>query len=167
MLQSLAFIAGYSVHQILKCRPTCRVCRDVLTIDRDLLVDEPDTISQFKLLELSDRGGLKYPSDVVLESIVTAWKIFIFIEDDSKLMEMFVKVPSRKIFVDLSMNVILDVGDCQLWRDQCSYCSISGFHVLQKLLFVAGNCLLANKVKNYNSLIILKGFEKRKLKNFY
>ena len=50
--------------------------REVLTIERDLLVDE-HPLSKFKLLELTDRGGLKYPSKVVLESIVTAWRIYI------------------------------------------------------------------------------------------
>ena len=52
--------------------------RNVLTINSDL-VDEHNTFSKFKLLELIDRGGLKYPSEVVLESIVTAWKIFFCI----------------------------------------------------------------------------------------
>ena len=88
VLQSLAFIAGYSVHQYMKRSQPCRICRDVLTIERDLLVDEPDATSQFKLLELSDRGGLKYPSEIVLESIISTWKIFICIENDRELMEL-------------------------------------------------------------------------------
>ena len=165
VLQSLAFIAGYSVHQYLKRSQPCHnICRDVLTIERDLLVDEVDTISKFKL-SLSDRGGLIYPSEVVLESIVTAWKIFTCIENDSELMEIFVKGPCRKVLVDLSMNVILEAGGCQLWSEQCVSCSVNGFHVLQKILFVTGNCLLANKVKNYNPMVIFKSTEKRKLKN--
>ena len=167
VLQSLAFIAGYSVHQYLKRSQPCRICRDVLTIERDLLVDEVDTISKFKLLDLSDRGGLKYPSEVVLESIVTAWKIFTCIENDSELMKMFVKGPCRKVLVDLSMNVILEAGGCQLWSEQCVSCSVNGFHVLQKILIVTGNCLLANKVKNYNSMVIFKSTEKRKIKKIH
>ena len=75
--------------------------------------------------------------------------------------------PSRKIIVELSMNFILDGGDCQLWREQCSSCSERGYHTLHKLLFVAGNCLIANKVKNFNSVVIIKGSEKRKLKKFH
>ena len=108
--------------QYLKRSRPCQICREVLTIERDLLVDQ-HPLSKFKLLELTDRGGLKYPSEVVLESIVTAWRIYIGIENDSQLMEMFVRCPSRKIIVELSMNFILDGGDCQLWREQCSSCS--------------------------------------------
>ena len=70
VLQSLTFIAGYAVHQYLKRSRPCQICRDVLTIERDLVCEHP--LSKFKLLELTDRGGLKYPSEVVLESIVTA-----------------------------------------------------------------------------------------------
>ena len=154
------------MHQYIKRSQPCRICRDILTIERDLLVDEPNAISQFKLLELSDRGGLKYPSELVLESIISAWKIFICIENDSELMEIFVRGLSRKIIVDLSMNVILDARDYQFWREQSSSCGVSGFFILQKLIFVAGNCFLANKAKNYNSMMISKGTEKRKLKKF-
>ena len=34
------------------------------------------------------------------------------------------------------------------------------------LIFTYTNCLLANKVKNYNSAVASKGIEKRKLKKF-
>ena len=36
--------------------------------------------SDFKLLELPDRGSLKYPSESVLESIPTLWLLFSAIE---------------------------------------------------------------------------------------
>ena len=62
------------------------------------------------------------------------------------------------------MNIVIDANDCQLWREQCSSRGVSGIFILQKLLIVAGNCFLANKVKNYNSMVIFKGTEKRKLK---
>ena len=39
-LQSLAFIAGYSAHQYLKRTQPCSLCLNLLTIDKDLLVDE-------------------------------------------------------------------------------------------------------------------------------
>ena len=56
------------------------------------------------------------------------------------------KGPCRTILVDLSMNVILEASRYQLWSEQCLSCSVNGIHVLQKLLFVTGNCWLANKV---------------------
>ena len=38
--------------------------------------------------------------------------------------------------------------------------------ILRNLIFTYTNCLLANKVKNYNSAFASKGIEKRKLKKF-
>ena len=63
VLQSLAYIAGYSTHQYLKRSKLCHICRDLLTVDKDLIIDDL-SISQFKLLDLSDRGSLKYPSEI-------------------------------------------------------------------------------------------------------
>ena len=57
------------MHKYSKRSQPCRICQDVLNIERYLQVDEVDTISKFKLLELSDLGSLKYPSEVVLESV--------------------------------------------------------------------------------------------------
>ena len=141
------------------------ICRDLLTMDKDLLIDEP-SLSQFKLLDLSYRGGLKYLSELVLESIVTAWKIFVSIENDNEMMALLVEGPSRNILVDLSMNSILDADVCDSWVNVCPFCVVNGCYILRKILFVASNCFLANKVKNYNSMVISRGMEKRKLKKF-
>ena len=75
LLQSLAFIAGYSVHKYLKQTKPCHVCLHMLTIDKEFLLDL-DLDSQYKLLQLTDRGGLKYPSEPVLNSILVLWKTF-------------------------------------------------------------------------------------------
>ena len=47
VLQFLAFIAGYSIHRYFKCSQPCLICRDILTLEKDLIIDD---ISQFKLL---------------------------------------------------------------------------------------------------------------------
>ena len=147
-LQSLAFIAGYSVHQYLKkCDRLCRICDDALTVEKRLVVDDLSD-SQFKLLLLSDRGSLKYPSEIVLESIVDIWKIDIKIENSNDLMAMLVEGPS--IIFYLSMNHILE-NEGDFWSRVCSSCGSRSRDILRKLIFVAVNCYLANTVKNYNS----------------
>ena len=60
----------------------------LLTLEKDLIIHD---ISQFKLLYLSDRGSLKYPSEMVLESIVIVWKIFVNVENDDQLMMILVE----------------------------------------------------------------------------
>ena len=70
-----AFIAGYSTHQYLNLSQNCDICIDLITIEKTLLI-EGLCQSDFKLLESTDRGSLKYPSETVLESVLTLWKLF-------------------------------------------------------------------------------------------
>ena len=60
----------------MKRTQPCHVCIDLLTIDKDFIFDE-DRHPEFRLLQLTDRGGLKYPSEFILESIVTIWETLI------------------------------------------------------------------------------------------
>ena len=83
-----------------------------MTHEKDVILDI-NSLSEFKLLQLTDRGRLKYPSEPVLTSIVTLWKIFVSIEDNDKLLPMLVDCPSRKILVNLTliyMSVIVMSG---------------------------------------------------------
>ena len=82
-------------------------------------------------------------------------------------MSILVQGPSRKILVDLNLKSIADNDDYNLWMNICSFCAVRGSHILHRLVFVSANCFLANKVKNYNSMVISKGMEKRKLKKFH
>ena len=98
VLQSLAFIAGYSIHQYLKSSKPCHICLNLFTVDKEFPLDLASD-SEFKLLQLTDRGGLKYPSEPVLNYILVLWKTFYAIENDKELLAKLVGGPSRKILV--------------------------------------------------------------------
>ena len=164
ILQSLAFIAGYSVHKFLRIH-SCQMCTDVLTFDKEYPL-EFDSDSQFKLLELTDRGKLKYPSESVLSCVITLWRILDSIENNEELSNLLVDGPSREILVELTMIYIEDDTDINLWKSNCITCDVSRWNILRKLVFTTTNCLLANKIKNHNSIVISRDIEKRKLKKF-
>ena len=151
LLQSLAFIAGYTTHQYLK-HSYCHICQDLLTIDKNLIIDDTST-PQFKLMELFDRGGLKYPSEIVLDSIIVVWQIFIIIEHNSELMIIFLNGPSRKILVDLTLNYLENSEGFEIWRNSCASCRVCVWSIVRRLVFVASNCLIANKVKITTQLL--------------
>ena len=54
----------------------CHVCLHLLTVDKEIILDLVSD-SEFKLLQLTDRGGLKFPSEPVLDSILVLWKRFM------------------------------------------------------------------------------------------
>ena len=65
VLQSLSFVAGYAVHAYMKSTK-CGTCLEFLTEDKDITVDE----SKYQLILIMDRGSLKWPSNIVVKSIV-------------------------------------------------------------------------------------------------
>ena len=72
-------------------------CIDLLTIDKDIIFDE-DSQPEFRLLQLTDRGGLKFPSEFILKSKVTLWKTLIAIESKDNLMTIFMQGSPEELF---------------------------------------------------------------------
>ena len=113
-----------------------------MTIDEDFIFDE-DSQPEFKLLQLTDRGGLKYPSEFIFESIVTLWKsliaslyyYFIFestvtlwkslIANESKdnLMAILMQGPSRNILVEVTLIFFEENG--AIAKSSCISCGVS------------------------------------------
>ena len=77
-LQSLAFVAGYAVHSYIKLSK-CESCLHVLTEPKTFEIEEC-TESKYVLISMLDRGSLKWPSDRVIDAIISLWKIFTKIE---------------------------------------------------------------------------------------
>ena len=54
----------------MKRTQPCDVCIDLLIIGKYFIFDEASQ-NEFRLLQLTNRGGLKFLSEFILESIVT------------------------------------------------------------------------------------------------
>ena len=161
ILQSLVFIAGYAVHSYMKSTSKCDVCLKFLTEDKDILFDTP----KFQLINVIDLGSLKWPSNIVVDSIVMVWRCFSVIEQNESLLKMFSTGPSREILVQLSLTLI-ELDSNEEWRINCQKCSTFGLDILSKLITVTSNCIIANKVKNVNSVLLSRSENCRKLKKF-
>ena len=105
-------------------------------------------------------------SESVLSCVITLWRILDSIENNEELSNLLVDGPSREILVELTMIYIEDDTDINLWKSNCITCDVSRWNILRKLVFTTTNCLLANKIKNHNSIVISRDIEKRKLKKF-
>ena len=58
LLQSLSFIAGYSVYVYYKHSDKCQSCLSFLTEDKEMEIEEPSD-SKYRLIQIIDRGTLK------------------------------------------------------------------------------------------------------------
>ena len=162
-LQALAFMAGYTVHQYYKRSAKCSACLNFLTIDKELLMEQPQD-SRYAYLKIVDRGSLKWPSDVILDSVVILWKIFVSIDNNKSLLLVLAQGSSKQILVSLGIKYI-EGEYSETWRNTCSSCSTVYWDILRQLFSVMANCLISNKIKNYNSQLAARG-DSRKAKKF-
>ena len=158
--QSLAFIAGYAIHSICKSNlyskkvisisttSICYNCVSLLTHDESFSLECEDT--DLNLIHIAGRGGLKYPSDEVINAVIALWKILYKIEQDNCLMKQFVAGTSETILIQLSISRI-EFENFDFWRFECPSCQTPFLSYLNKILSAASNCLLKNKVRNLNS----------------
>ena len=154
ILQSLSFIAGYSVHVYCKHSNKCQSCLSFLTENKKMEIEEPSE-SKYRLIQIIDRGSLKWPSNDVIEAIITLWKVFSSIESQQSLFESFITGPSRSILIQLATTLIED-EQAEAWRVVCDSCGTLMWDILAKLLTATSNCIISNKTKNMNALLPLQ-----------
>ena len=61
---------------------------------------------KYRLIQIIDRGSLKWPSSCVIDAIITLWKLYSAIENQPGLIGSFVTGSSRKILIHLTITVL-------------------------------------------------------------
>lgn len=64
---SLIFISGYVGFKLVRCKVHCDLCTTELMSDHSPLLDVP--LDQCEYLMDLDRGGLKWPTDLLVEAV--------------------------------------------------------------------------------------------------
>ena len=149
--QALAFISGYAAFSVMKkIIVTFELCNEcVLFLNQDKSLDIEEIPPTFKLIQLSDRGGLKWPSTTVLGVVITHWKLFIEIEQSPILLNNFLTSKSRSILIQLAfLKLSCEENDEVAY--ECFKCDIIRREMLQGVLVTASNCFLNNKAENIN-----------------
>ena len=103
-IECLSYIAGYAIFSYLKKSTQCRDCQKFLTSPKDIQVMND---RGFSMIELLDRGSLKYPSEIVYQSVLIMYEIFLKIDDHSHLSKIMYERSWRKKLVQLSLIVVV------------------------------------------------------------
>ena len=127
----------------------CSECLTDLTEDKD--IEFHDVQSVYTLIELVDRGSLKWPPQPVLNAVIKIWMVYTSIESDSTLYERLLTEQSRSILVKLCI-IHFESEHEEIWRTKCPSCSTFRWDILKKIIFTICNCILSNTTKNLNSL---------------
>ena len=158
-IECLNYVAGYAIFSYLKNSKECRDCKDFLTSPKDIQVIN-DT--GFSMIEFLDRGSLKYPSEIIYQSLIIMYEIFLKIDNHSHLSKLFYEGSCRRNLVQLSL-IIVEEKYSEIWRQWC-VCMVPKWEILKKIYTTVANCILAKKVRNFNSIVI--GRDNSKLKKF-
>ena len=116
------------------------LCSQCVSLNQDesfsLECEDSDLIH----IHIEERGGLMYPSDEVMNAVITEWKILFKIGQSSYLMRQFVTSASKTIHTQLSFLSIefesFDSGDLSVSDIKHHYFLISTKYS------VASNCVL-------------------------
>ena len=145
---------------LLKKSNGCQSCHEFLTTNNYLEVNN-DIGSEYSLIELVDRGSLKYPSPLVIESVSTLYEIFLKIDWCDRLNKEFYSGPSRSMLVEISMFVI---AENFAWKDWC-ICDVSKWDILRKLCVTWSDIILSKRVRNFNLSVLNR--DNTKLKKYH
>ena len=160
-MECLVYIAGYAVFSYFKKSNGCQSCHHLLTSDKLLEVNN-DVGSQYTLIDLVDRGSLKYPSRYVVKCVCILYETFLKIDNSEPLSKEFYSGPSRNLLTSISMNLIAERYS-DVWKDWC-FCGVWNWDILKKLCLTWSNIILSKRVRNYNTMVLNK--DNTKLKKY-
>ena len=87
------------------------------------------------------------------------------IDSNKSLLSVLAQGSYKQILVSLGIEYV-EGEYSETWRNTCSSCSTVYWDILRQLFSVMANCLISNKIKNYNSQLAARG-DSRKANKFY
>lgn len=154
ILLDLVYIGGY-ICKIIMQNCTCRSWQDVLLLNNDNVTSgvlKPEENYYFNVI---DRGALKYPSEFIVNILITQFKLFSMLISD-KFESIFLQCDSQKDILILLVNNVLENENVVF--ETCSDCGSSFKHFVDKCICIFCNILL----NNYRKVIEGKLMAKKK-----
>jgi hypothetical protein len=163
--KSLIFIAGFVAYKLVTNNIICELCQNELVTEHAMEVNI-DCNEQYSYLNDLDRGGLKWPTDLLVEVVMQVFFVFNCLVSEKYEPKFLALLNSQKsVLLRLSMErmntlSLLDGIDC--------VCGVTANSLFESAAGVVANILLNNYCKrSTDKQNLLKGHigaAKRKLK---
>ncbi|ESN97829.1 hypothetical protein HELRODRAFT_177465 [Helobdella robusta] len=139
----IVYVAGYCLHIALKKLNWCPLCKDLMSLDRSM----EDVDPSFSVIANVDRGGLKYPSEAIID-LVTYNYCVVKKLTSGYFWNIFKEEQRQRMMAIKITNSILDDHEFSYWPD-CDN-GHAAIDICNRILYSATNCLLNNfcKMKN-------------------
>ena len=139
--KSLVFVAGYVGFMMVTNKVECSLCKSELLTDNNLQVDLVE--EQTTYLADIDRGGLKWPSDLLVEAVTQMFLIFKCIISEQFEAKFLSLGNHRSVLFEL-FTMRLNV--CGLLEGKC-ICGVSLSQLLALTMSAVANIFLNNYSK--------------------
>lgn len=145
VVKGLVFVAGYCAFKILPKFP-CEACKRELSTGDKLQLEGTDETKTY--LAAIDRGGLTWPSDLLVQICTGSYTIFQSIINNVQLEHAFLRCNNqRKLLLQLLNQHFKDIGLCET---SCKTCGRDQFTIITKCCKPVVNIFLNNYSKKFN-----------------
>ena len=164
--KSLIFIAGFVGYKLLTNTVICELCCNELITEHVMEVSIDDGDEQYSYLRDLDRGGLKWPTDLLVEIVAQVFFVFnclVSLKYESKFLALLSS--QKPVVMRLSIERFNLIG--LLYGIDC-VCGATANNVCESATAIVANILLNNYCKRsidqQNASKGHKGTAQRKLK---
>jgi hypothetical protein len=112
--KSLVFIAGYVGYKLVTNKVDCELCKGELVTCQQLQVDLP--LDQTSYIADLDRGGLKWPTDLLVEAVTQMFLVFRCVISSTYEQQFLFANNQRSLLIQLFSNRL---ADCGLLEGKC------------------------------------------------
>lgn len=161
-ISSLIYICGYIAKKVCREKVSCDYCKNALVIPNKDLVLEKCVTENYIYLDTLNRGGLKYPTEFLVNVVIHTYKLFNAIITERFERHFLAENNQRALFIKLSL-VSLQNSNI-IGEDCCQNCEKYPIELVQMLLQYFTNILLNNYTKNRNYKLGSTSKEKKIMK---
>jgi hypothetical protein len=142
----LVFISGYAASKVLP-HVHCDACKADLVVSGRKLQVESSSADCFSYLSALDRGGLTWPSELVVTAVTAVFCVFQCIVGSKESEELFLKCGNQRAVVrELTLRHLSDTGFKWEICDVCGACSED---MLKRCFKHTTNIMLNNYTKQF------------------
>lgn len=152
-IKVLIYIGGYIVQKSSRTKIQCIRCQHKLACDRELVI-QTVPCDKYQYLQFIDRGGLKYPSEYLVNILLKGYSIFQVLISERYENDFLNARCQKSLLINLILRALeleeLDESDCS---NKCDNCTLPENKLVQICLQYFSNILLNNYSKSKNNML--------------
>lgn len=146
----LIYIAGY-IGRVVNKKLKCKNCADFTCFETNLDIEPSIENNEFSYIQSLDRGGLKWPKDIIVQTITNVFLLFkVLISEGFE--QYFLKLKNQRSALQTMSMEMLKYKNMLSPSTTCDVCGIIRTRLFELWVIHFSNILLNNYCKMENSM---------------